>query len=335
MEYSGAVLCGGYGTRLRPLTEEIPKPLIELKPNYTIMDKQLLHFKTAGISTVYFLAGYLHEKIHQRYKTSWNGIDIKYLIEDKPRGTLYAINNLFNNVNCDIILMNGDIVSDFNLKEMLNNYQKKEMLIFVTPLVSPFGVMEIVDSKVISFKEKPVLPSYINAGVYVIPTSLKDYFLKYKKGDAERLVFPSLARDGLLTCYKEDDVFWQSVDSVKDLEAVQSEYHNKTDKPWGYEKVIVSTEKYLTKELFIKKGETTSFHYHEQKDETLHVFKGQGYVEFEENQTILRKNDTVRIKPQTVHSIHAVENLILNEYSTPHPEDTVRTKDMYNRCGPQ
>ncbi|MBU7015737.1 MAG: cupin domain-containing protein [Theionarchaea archaeon] len=331
MDYIGAILCGGYGTRLRPLTQETPKPLIELREGYTILDKQLLHFKTAGITHIYMLAGYLHEKIHERYSKSWDGLTIEYLIEEKPGGTLYALNNLFQATEKDAIIMNGDIVTDINLKEMVNHCTEHEMFMYVAPLVSPFGVVELSDSRVISFKEKPILPHHINGGIYVIPFSLRRYFAHYKEGDAEKLVFPSIARAGALRCYKEDDVFWHSVDSIKDLETVQSEYHNKTDKPWGYEKIIVLTDKYLTKELYIKKGESTSLHYHEKKDETLHVYRGEGYVEFSDHQVVLRKNETVRIEPNTLHSIHAIENLVLNEYSTPHPEDTVRTRDTYGR----
>ncbi len=332
MDYVAAVLCGGYGTRLRPLTEEIPKPLFELKAEYTILDRQLLHFKTAGIKKVYLLAGYLHEKIHERYKDSWNGLTIEYLVEDVPRGTLYALNNLFSATERDAVVTNGDIVTDINVKEMIYHHRKREMLMYVTPLVSPFGVVELSESRVVSFKEKPVLPFYVNGGIYVISSDLKEYFMKHREGDAEKLAFPSIAQDGLLRYYKEDDVFWQSVDSVKDLEAVRSEYQNREDKPWGYEKIIVSTEKYLTKELYIKKGESTSFHYHKKKDETLHVFRGEGYVEFEDHQIPLKKNETVRIQPTTHHSIHAVENLVINEYSTPHSVDTVRIRDFYGRA---
>lgn len=331
MEYVGAVLCGGYGTRLKPLTEEIPKPLLELRKGYTILDKQLLHFRTANIQKVYLLAGYLHEKIFERYQNSWNGLEILYLIEKEPGGTLYALNNLFRATDSDCVVMNGDIVSDLNLKVMLHHHREGEMLMYITPLVSPFGIVEVSDSKVISFKEKPVLPHYVNGGIYVISHSLEEYYLSHEKGDAERLAFPLIARDGLLRCYKEDDIFWQSVESMRDLVAVQSEYQNKGDKPWGYEKIIVSTEKYLTKELYIKKGECTSLHYHERKDETLHVFKGEGYVELGDRQISLAKNDTVRIQPGISHCIHAVENLILNEYSTPHPDDSVRVKDPYER----
>ena len=91
MDYAGAILCGGRGTRLWPIAQEIPKPLLELRQGYTIMDKQLSHFKTAGIQKIYLLAGFLHEKIYERYSNSWDGLDIEYVIEDEPRGTLYSL----------------------------------------------------------------------------------------------------------------------------------------------------------------------------------------------------------------------------------------------------
>jgi NDP-sugar pyrophosphorylase family protein len=331
MDYVGAVLCGGYGMRLRPLTEEIPKPLLDLKEGYTILDKQLLHFKFAGIRTVYLLAGYLHDKLSARYGNMWDDIEINYLIEDNPRGTLFALNNLFKTVNEDVVVMNGDIVTDMNLKEMIHHHKSGEMLMFITPLISPFGVVELSDSKVISFSEKPVLPYHINGGIYVMDSSLKKYCSSYSEGTVETLVFPTIAREGLLRYYREDTAFWHSVESAKDLEIVQLEYSNKQDKPWGYEKIIVSTEKYLTKELYVKRGACTSLHYHEKKDETLHVSWGEGYIEFEDEQVFLRKNEKIRIKPGKAHSIHAVENLLLNEYSTPHPHDTIRITDPYGR----
>lgn len=326
----GAILCGGFGKRLKPLTDQTPKPLLEIKDNYTILDRQLLQFKYAGIKKVVLLCGHLHEKIQERFGKSWHGLEIHYLIEDKPRGTLYAINNLLKNFDEDnYIIRNGDIVCDVNIREMINKHKNK-MLMYITPLVSPYGITELSDNKIIGFREKPKLDYFINAGIYIISKDLKSILFEHSEGDIEKLAFPKIASSGLLDYYKED-VFWQSVDSIKDLETVKKEYSNKEDKPWGYEKVIIYTEKYLTKELYLMKSEGTSHHKHSQKDETMHVVAGEVRIIFENEEVNLKVNDKVRIKPETPHTILAVENTILYEYSTPHIDDTIRIKDQYER----
>ena len=64
-----------------------------------------------------------------------------------------------------------------------------------------------------------------------------------------------------------------SIDTTKDLEEIKKEYANRSDKPWGYEKVLISTENYLTKEIYIKEGYTTSYHYHKEKEESIYMSK--------------------------------------------------------------
>jgi len=201
---------------------------------------------------------------------------------------------------------------------------------YLTPLISPYGIAEMSEKKIIGFKEKPVLDYYLNAGIYIMSKELKQILFKHQEGDIEKLAFPEIASSGLMNHYKEN-VFWQSVDSLKDLEKVQKEYSNKTDKPWGYEKVIIHTDKYLTKELYLMKNESTSHHKHNQKDETMHVFSGEVLIKFDDKEVNLKKNDTIRIEPETPHTILAVENTVLQEYSTPHLDDTVRIRDKYER----
>ena len=87
----GMILCGGFGKRLRPLTETVPKPLIEIKDDYTILDKQLFDFKNAGVDKVLLLTGFLSEKIRERYGDEYKGVKIEYIVEDEPLGTLNAI----------------------------------------------------------------------------------------------------------------------------------------------------------------------------------------------------------------------------------------------------
>jgi NDP-sugar pyrophosphorylase family protein len=327
----GMILCGGFGKRLRPLTETVPKPLIEIKDDYTILDKQLFDFKNAGVDKVLLLTGFLSEKIRERYGDEYKGVKIEYIVEDEPLGTLNAIKlgmeNLEDNEQC--IIRNGDVVADLNIKKMIEQGEKSDypLSIFITKMVSPYGIVEISGDRLVSFKEKPVLDYYINGGVYFSNGQID--FGNFDVGDIEKTVFPMLAKDNKLGYYKENGLFWMAIDTSKELEAIKKEYENREDKPWGYEKILINTEKYLTKELFIRESYQTSFHYHSQKDETMYIVSGAGYIEFEGRKEYFGKNDTIRIEPEEVHSIVAMENTVLHEVSTPHLNDTIRVKDYY------
>ena len=331
----GVILAGGYGKRLKPLTDYVPKPLIEIKDGCTILDKQLLDLKYANIKEVYLLVGYMWEKIKERYGENWKGLKIHYLVEDKPKGTLWALQNAFKNIEDDSFVRNGDIVADFNVKGMINYAQRLDdalIVIAVTRMRSPYGIIHFKDNKIISFYEKPILDYYINAGLYYIKKEAYELFdREFSETAVEKTVFPLVAEMGRAYVFKEDNVFWQSVDSLKDLERVREEYKNKTDKPWGYEKLIILTEKYMVKELYIKKGYMTSLHYHPRKDETMHIKYGLGHILISGERIKVKAGDVVRIPPNTEHQIVAENNLLLYEYSTPHPDDTVRIKDPYNR----
>lgn len=333
METVGMILCGGFGKRLRPITETVPKPLVEIKDDYAILDKQLFDFKNAGVNEVYLLAGFLHEKIEERYGDEYKGIKINYVIEDEPLGTLNAIRLGMEALGEDkqVIIRNGDIVADLNLKRMIEEGEKSdyEVTMFVTQMRSPYGIVDLRGDRIASFKEKPLIDAYINGGLYFTKGLLD--FGEFKTGDIEKTLFPVLAKNNQLGYYKEDGLFWMAIDTSKELEAVQKEYSNKTDKPWGYEKVLISTEKYLTKELYLKEGFQTSFHYHNDKDETMYIMSGAGYIEFEDKKEYFGPNDSIRIKPGVVHSIVATENTTLHEVSTPFLDDTVRVNDFYIR----
>jgi len=341
MKTLGFIFAGGFGKRLLPITEKIPKPLIEISKNYTIMDKQLLDFKYAGIKEIYLLVGYMNEKIKERYGTKWNGLEINYIVEEEPKGTYLALKNAIEEVmkshkEFDILLRNGDIVTDINIKNLMRAAEKSNslMLLVGTKMQSPYGVLELEGRKIIGFKEKPVLNLYINAGIYYIKNASFEYFLRdYEKKEIEETVFPLLSEDEKIEMYSEEGVLWLSIDGFKDLEKVRDLYVNREDKPWGYEKTIVNNEKYLVKELYIKKDFSTSLHYHPRKDESMHVLSGEGYIDFgeEKRKEILKTGKVVRITPNTKHTIVATENLKIYEYSTPHPDDTVRVKDFYER----
>lgn len=327
------ILCGGLSKRMRPLTSKFPKVLLELKPGYTILDRQLFGYKSAGIDRVFLLTGHLSGKIRQECGDEHRGLKIEYVAEKKPLGTLNAIRLGLRQADEDVVVSNGDVVADINLRQMMEEFKRSRCpaSIFITRMRSPFGILRLEGGRIKSFEEKPLLQHYINAGYYCLSKRVLPLLEKFKIGNIERTAFPELAARGQLACYKEDgDPFWAAIDTVKDLEEVRKEYSNRTDKPWGYEKTLELTKKRMEKLLFLMAGYRTSLHYHKVRDEVLRVLGGAGWIEFEGGKRRrFMKGMKIHIKPKVVHSFIASKPLLLREISTPHPKDVVRVKDFY------
>lgn len=329
----GMILCGGVGKRFRPITETMPKPLFELKDDYTILDRQLFQYKSAGFDRVILLTAHLGEKIRKRFGSKHMGLELEYVQERKPLGTLNAIRLGMEAAGQDAMVSNGDVVTDINLKRMREEFggSAHQASIFITRLWSPYGIVELGGRRIKSFKEKPLLDYFINGGFYCLSKRVLRVLEKFKVGNIEHTAFPELANRGQLGFYKEEgDPFWMSIDTDKDLEAGRREYSNRVDKPWGHEKTIRLDNKRMEKLLYLMAGYRTSFHYHKVRDETLHVLKGAGWVEFEGGKRKrFAKGSKITIKPNTAHSFIATKNTLLRETSTPHPSDVVRVKDFY------
>jgi NDP-sugar pyrophosphorylase family protein len=327
----GMILCGGYGKRFYPLTQKVPKLLLKIKDDYTILDRQLFAYKNAGFDKVLMLTGHLSKKIEEKYGAKHKGLKIEYVVEKKPLGTLNAIRLGMIAANDDVFVSNGDMVADINIKRMVQEFKPAEYLasMFVMRMRSPYGIVMLGDRHIESFKEKPVLDYCINAGFYCLSKKILSLLEEFKVGDIEKTVFPRLAEMKKIAYYKEEIPFWASIDSIKDWEEVKKEYENRTDKPWGYEKLLLLTKEMMEKELYLMAGYKTSLHYHKQRDETLNIISGTGYVEFEGRKEEFRTGSAILIKPGTLHTIVATENTLIKEVSTPHPDDVVRIKDYY------
>jgi len=222
-----AIIAGGLARRLRPITEDIPKVLVEVagKP---IIEWQIEWLKSQGVDTVVILAGYLHEKIIEFLGSgSRYGVSVVYVIEEEPRGTGGALKNAEKVLSDDVfIAVNGDIITNIPAKQLVYDLRNDNNVIgamALVPLKSPYGIVKL-DSKglVKEFMEKPVLKEYlINAGVY----AMKPEAFKYipVKGDLEKITFPKLASKGLLKGAVYNNVYWRSVDTVKDVEEASKE----------------------------------------------------------------------------------------------------------------
>lgn len=212
------ILAGGYGKRLRPLTDDKPKPLIEIagKP---IIEWQILWLKSFGINSFIVLTGYKWEILIKWLSENEKrlGISTYFSIEEEPLGTggaLKKVKNLLKDENAFIVI-NGDIITDIDISQL----KLKESIVSISlvPLKSPYGIVETQGDKIVDFKEKPILENYwINAGVYLMSNKVFEYLPD--KGDMEKLTFPKLAKESLLTGVKFYNVYWRSIDTIKDIE---------------------------------------------------------------------------------------------------------------------
>jgi len=222
-----AIIAGGLAKRLRPLTEEIPKSLVEVagKP---IIEWQLEWLKANNINTVVILAGYRYEKLIEFLGSGRKlGVSVTYVVEDTPLGTGGAIKNAEPYLSNEVfVALNGDVLTDIPIIKLVKVLEERHSAvasIALVPLRSPYGVVRISgDGRIESFVEKPSIEDYlINAGVYVMRSEIFRYLPDV--GDIEKTAFPQLAREGRLYGIKFVNNYWRSIDTVKDVEEVTND----------------------------------------------------------------------------------------------------------------
>lgn len=211
------LLSGGFGKRLKPLTDYLPKPLIPIC-NYPIIEWQIRYFKKFGIKDFIVCAGYRAEQIMKHLEEKNLGVKLEYSIEKKPLGTAGAIKKAGKYIDSeDFFVANGDVLTNLDLQKLKEHHNS----IAVIPLRTTFGIVHLDNMKVERFEEKPEMFNYwMNAGIYY----LKKDIIKHlpTNGNLENTTFPILAGKGKLNAVKYSNVFWKSVDSYKDMDECES-----------------------------------------------------------------------------------------------------------------
>ncbi len=167
------IMAGGLGTRLRPITEKIPKPMIKVAGR-PILERIVLHLVGFGFREIFLAVNYLGHVIEEHFGNgSRFGCRIHYLREDEPLGTGGALALLPECPTHSVLVMNGDLVTQVKADELLDYHSRGEFKATVGMrryLHSvPFGCLSLTeDGDVICLEEKPVLERWINAGIYVL-----------------------------------------------------------------------------------------------------------------------------------------------------------------------
>ena len=228
------ILAGGKGERLRPLTDTVPKPMIDLcgRP---ILWHQVSWLREAGVTDVVFLVGHLADAVGDYFGDGNEfGIRAHYSREDTPLGRGGALRRglaFLTETDEPVIATNGDVITDASLAELIADYQARRRLnpahcasILTVPMTSPYGIVDTgADGLVSQFREKAALPYAINGGVYVLHPGIGD--LLPDLGDHETTTFPALAAEGRMSAVSTG-AFWRSVDSPKELREAEEHLSN-------------------------------------------------------------------------------------------------------------
>lgn len=199
------ILIGGKGTRLRPLTYNTPKCMIDVHGK-TLTEHLFDLLKKYGIRDVILSVGYLKEKVKEYYGDgSKFGVNITYVEEDEPLGTAGPLRLAKKYLNNSFIVTNGDELKNFNIPRMFRLHKRKDALatLALTTVTDPsqYGVARLSGSRILEFVEKPKkeeAPSnLINAGFYIMEPEVID-MISEGFSMLEKDVFPKLAREGRL-----------------------------------------------------------------------------------------------------------------------------------------
>ena len=171
------IMAGGQGKRLLPLTLNTPKPLLPVN------QKPLIHeivnrLQLYGLNKIYISIFYKAEMVKDYFKKLANpNSNIKFLEEEKPLGTagcLYLLKD--KNITNPIIVINGDVLTDMNYRQLIDYHNQSNKLITVCAAIYdiqiPFGTIELEDNKLSNIIEKPIKKYLINAGIYIINPEL-------------------------------------------------------------------------------------------------------------------------------------------------------------------
>lgn len=188
---TAVVMAGGFGARLRPLTEDLPKPMLP------VGDRPLMHLiidqlRCAGIRRVNVTTHYHPEKITGYFGDGENfGVELNYVTEDQPLGTAGAL-GLIRASDEPLLVINGDILARVDFRAMLDHHREHRAEITVAvrqhELPVPYGVIEADGTRVRCVQEKPVLKVLVNAGMYILEPAVVRHIPNGQRFDMTHLI---------------------------------------------------------------------------------------------------------------------------------------------------
>ncbi len=223
------VLCGGEGTRLRPLTYTVPKSML-LIGNRPLLQFVVENLKQNNLTDIIFTVGYKHEQITRYFGDgSKFSVHIEYLIEETPQNTAGSVLPYKGKINDTFVVVMGDHITNAPIEKMIDFHKQKKTIATIGLLKHAtkidFGVVKTSNNLVTEFAEKPVIENLINIGMYVFEPEVFD-FIKEKE-DFAKNVFPKLLQARKKIAGFVTDAEWNDVGRLSDYEKLKEQYEKK------------------------------------------------------------------------------------------------------------
>jgi len=222
------IMAGGLGIRLRPQTEELPKPMLPVgdRPLMELIVEQL---RQAGIRRVNIATHYMSKKIVEHFGDGHNfGVELNYVTEERPLGTVGAL-GLMEVPNEPLLVINGDILTQVDFRAMLDYHREHgaDLTVGVRKydLQMPYGVIECEGPRVQQVREKPLLRFFVNAGIYLLEPSAHRYIPHGQRFDMTDLI-QRLIEEGRSVVSFPIVEYWLDIGQPVDYEKAQEDRRN-------------------------------------------------------------------------------------------------------------
>lgn len=222
------LMVGGLGTRLRPLTEDTPKPMLKVG-NKPILQTIVEKFAEYGYTNIVMCVNYKSHVIQDYFGDgSKFGVNIEYILEEQRMGTAGALSLLKEKPTEPFFVMNGDLLTNVNFEHLhdfhLSNNSLGTMCVREYDFQVPYGVVNIDGSKILSIEEKPVHKFFVSAGIYMLSPDALEYIPENEFYDMPTLFdkFINENKNAISFPLRE---YWLDIGRMSDFERANSEYH--------------------------------------------------------------------------------------------------------------
>ena len=221
------IMAGGRGKRLRPITENIPKPMVCVGGR-PILETIVQRLEEQGFSKLYLCVNYKSEMIKDHFGDgSKFGVQIKYTEEDKELGTGGALGLIKDKFTEPFLVMNSDLLTKVDFGQMLNFHAEHNsaatMGVRKYSYDVPFGVVNIDDDKIVGIVEKPTQNFFVNAGIYILSPEVKSYIVQNEHLDMPSL-FSKLLENNKHTAAYHLREYWLDIGRLDELQKAEREF---------------------------------------------------------------------------------------------------------------